>query len=162
VECELHWPLKLWIYDLRTNLHFTLKENTLKRSDLDDFVACYNPKNRHERKESERFKSFTYEELIKRDTHSLPDSNVPGFPRHTQNLGASRRRAGLPASANLDILTPSFPTQSASRPSRLMLRSQQIQVWLKDAVTRVKERPGFPSLEDSANLLGIIQAARLP
>src|SRR6267154_1075591 len=32
---------KLWIYDLRTNLHFTLKENTLKRSDLDDFVACY-------------------------------------------------------------------------------------------------------------------------
>ena len=28
----------------------------------------------------------------------------------------------------------------------------EIQVWLKDAVTRVKERPGFPSLEDSANL----------
>ncbi len=25
----------------RTNLHFTLKENTLKRSDLDDFVNCY-------------------------------------------------------------------------------------------------------------------------
>ena len=47
--------------------HFTLKENPLKRSDLDDFVACYNPKNRHERKESERFKSFTYEELTKRD-----------------------------------------------------------------------------------------------
>jgi len=35
--------------------------------DLDDFVACYNPKNRHERKESERFKSFSYEELTKRD-----------------------------------------------------------------------------------------------
>jgi hypothetical protein len=32
---------KLWNYDLRTNLHFTLKENTLKRSGLDDFVACY-------------------------------------------------------------------------------------------------------------------------
>ncbi len=31
----------LWIYDLRTNLHFTLIENTLKRSDLDDFVNCY-------------------------------------------------------------------------------------------------------------------------
>jgi len=42
-------------------------QNTLKRSDLDDFVACYNPKNRHERKESERFKSFGYEELAKRD-----------------------------------------------------------------------------------------------
>jgi type I restriction enzyme M protein len=63
--------LKLWIYDLRTNKHFTLKENPLKRSDLDDFVACYNPKHRHERKESERFKSFTYEELTKRDKLNL-------------------------------------------------------------------------------------------
>ncbi len=68
---EKPWTQKLWIYDLRTNLHFTLKENTLKRSDLDDFVACYNPKNRHCRKESERFKSFTYEELTKRDKVNL-------------------------------------------------------------------------------------------
>jgi type I restriction enzyme M protein len=65
------WTEKLWIYDLRTNQHFTLKENTLKRPDLDDFVACYNPKNRHTRKESERFKSFTYDELIKRDKVNL-------------------------------------------------------------------------------------------
>ncbi len=32
---------KLWIYDLRTNMHFTLKTNALKRGDLDEFVACY-------------------------------------------------------------------------------------------------------------------------
>jgi len=38
---EKPWTQKLWLYDLRTNLHFTLKENTLKRSDLDDFVGCY-------------------------------------------------------------------------------------------------------------------------
>jgi type I restriction enzyme M protein len=38
---EEPWTQKLWIYDLRTNLHFTLKENTLKRTDLDDFVTCY-------------------------------------------------------------------------------------------------------------------------
>src|SRR5207245_6990501 len=57
--------------DLRTNKHFTLKENPLKRSDLDDFVVCYNSKNRHERKESERFKSFTYEDLLKRDKLNL-------------------------------------------------------------------------------------------
>ena len=68
---EKPWTTKLWIYDLRTNKHFTLKENTLKRSDLDDFVACYNPTNRHERKESERFKSFTYEDLLKRDKLNL-------------------------------------------------------------------------------------------
>src|SRR5204862_1310685 len=65
-----------------TNKHFTLKENPLKRSDLDDLespaapspalrVTCYNPKNRHERKESERFKSFSYEELTKRDKLNL-------------------------------------------------------------------------------------------
>src|SRR5436190_4697978 len=42
---EKPWTDELWIYDLRTNKHFTLKENPLKRSDLDDFVACYNPKN---------------------------------------------------------------------------------------------------------------------
>jgi type I restriction enzyme M protein len=40
---EKPWTEKLWIYDLRTNKHFTLKENPPKRSDLDDFVTCYNP-----------------------------------------------------------------------------------------------------------------------
>ena len=68
---EKPWTQKLWIYDLRTNLHFTLKENTLKRSDLDNFVACYNPKNRGDREEGERFKPFTYEELTKRDKANL-------------------------------------------------------------------------------------------
>jgi type I restriction enzyme M protein len=68
---EKPWTKKLWIYDLRTNMHFTLKENTLERSDLDDFVACYNRKNRNGRKETERFKSFSYEELTKRDKLNL-------------------------------------------------------------------------------------------
>ena len=47
---ETPWTKKLWIYDLRTNMHFTLKTNPLKREDLDEFVKCYNPKNRHDRK----------------------------------------------------------------------------------------------------------------
>ena len=68
---ETPWTKQLWIYDLRTNLHFTLKENTLKRSDLDAFVTCYNQKNRNARKESERCKSFAYDELIKRDKLNL-------------------------------------------------------------------------------------------
>src|SRR5215469_1715499 len=68
---EKPWTEKLWIYDLRTNKHFTLKENQLKRSDLDDFVACYHPENRHERTESERFKCFTYDDLTKRDKLNL-------------------------------------------------------------------------------------------
>lgn len=62
---------KLWIYDFRTNQSFTLKTRMLKRSGLDDFVACYNPANRQERTETERFRAFTYEELMARDKASL-------------------------------------------------------------------------------------------
>ena len=93
MECEPPGRLKLWIYDLRTNKHFTLKENPLKRSDLDDFVACWfgvesavsaekpgkisagdsrrYSGNRHERIPADRFRSFTYEELTKRDKLNL-------------------------------------------------------------------------------------------
>jgi type I restriction enzyme M protein len=61
----------VWIYDLRTNKHFTLKTRTLKTEDLDDFIACYKPDNRHQRQENERFKYFSYEDLIARDKASL-------------------------------------------------------------------------------------------
>src|SRR5690349_17313932 len=46
---ETPWTRTLWIYDFRTNKNFTLKTNPLQRADLDDFVRCYNPENRHER-----------------------------------------------------------------------------------------------------------------
>ena len=68
---EKPWTTKLWIYDLRTNMHFTLKTNPLKYEDLKDFIKCYNPENRMERKETERFKAFSYDELIQRDKVSL-------------------------------------------------------------------------------------------
>ena len=68
---ETPWTKELWIYDLRTNQHFTLKQNPLGREHLDDFVAAYKPEARHAREESERFKRFTYEELLQRDKVSL-------------------------------------------------------------------------------------------
>jgi type I restriction enzyme M protein len=61
---EKPWTTKLWIYDFRTNQHFTQKTMSMKRGNLDEFVECYQPGNRAERKESERFKVFTYKELI--------------------------------------------------------------------------------------------------
>ena len=61
----------VWIYDLRTNKHFTLKTRPLKHADLLDFVESYKPGNRHDRKESKRFKYFTYDEIIARDKASL-------------------------------------------------------------------------------------------
>jgi len=68
---EKPWTEKLWIYDLRTNMHFTLKTNPLRYEDLQDFISCYNPENRFKRKETERFKAFAYDELIQRDKVSL-------------------------------------------------------------------------------------------
>jgi type I restriction enzyme M protein len=68
---EKPWTEKVWIYDLRTNKHFTLRTNPLKYEDLQDFIKCYNAKNRFNRKESERFQMRTYDELLKRDKVSL-------------------------------------------------------------------------------------------
>lgn len=61
----------VWIYDFRTNLHFTLKQNPLKAADLDDFVKCYAAGNRSKRKESDRFKRFDVVDLLKRDKLNL-------------------------------------------------------------------------------------------
>ena len=67
-----HNTTKLWVYDFRTDKHFTLKQRPLRRSDLDDFVEAYKPDApRTERKEGERFKCFDYEELIARDKVNL-------------------------------------------------------------------------------------------
>jgi type I restriction enzyme M protein len=68
---ETPWTKELWIYDLRTNKHFTLKTNALKYEDLKDFIQCYNPGNRHQREETERFKPITYDDLMRRDKVSL-------------------------------------------------------------------------------------------
>ena len=68
---ERPWTRELWVYDLRTNRHFTLKQNPLTRADLDDFVTCYRPGERHRREETERFKRYGYDELIARDKVSL-------------------------------------------------------------------------------------------
>ncbi len=63
---------ELWVYDLRTNQRFTLRERPLKRSDLDDFVAAYRPNSlRHTREEGERFQKFTYAALAARDKLNL-------------------------------------------------------------------------------------------
>ena len=75
---ETPWTKKLWIYDLRTNKHYTLKTSPMKRADLDEFVACYNPANRHQRrptwsakKPDGRWRAYDYDELIARDKASL-------------------------------------------------------------------------------------------
>lgn len=68
---EKPWTKHVWYYDLRTNKHFTLKQQMMTLKDLEEFITCYNPNNRHERTETERFKKFSYDELIKRDNTGL-------------------------------------------------------------------------------------------
>ena len=49
-----------------------MKQNPLKRSDQDDFLAAFLPGSpRSERRESERWHSFTFEELTARDKANL-------------------------------------------------------------------------------------------
>jgi len=69
---------ELWIYDLRTNMHFTRKQHPLTYVDLEDFVTCYNPNDRHKRTATwseqnpdGRWRHFTYEELMARDKVNL-------------------------------------------------------------------------------------------
>ena len=69
---------EIWFYDLRTNMHFTLKQHPMTDSDLEDFIACYNPENRHERKETwsesnpdGRWRRFSIDDILKRDKTSL-------------------------------------------------------------------------------------------
>ncbi|WP_333884432.1 class I SAM-dependent DNA methyltransferase [Sphingobium yanoikuyae] len=63
---------EMWVYDLRTNQRFTLRERPLKRADLDDFVTAYRQTHaRHSREPSERFRRFSYDELAARDKLNL-------------------------------------------------------------------------------------------
>lgn len=68
----------IWIYDFRTNVHFTLKQHPMTDADLEDFIRCYHPENRHERTETwspenpdGRWRRFSAEEILKRDKTSL-------------------------------------------------------------------------------------------
>ncbi len=75
---ETPWTKQLWIYDLRTNKHFTLKTNPLTRADLDEFVELYQVGNRHQRHATwspenpdGRWRAYSYDELVARDKTSL-------------------------------------------------------------------------------------------
>ena len=73
------WTKYVWFYDYRTNIHHTLKKKPMRFEDLSDFINCYNPKNRHQRKATYdendvpegRWRSYSYEEIIARDKTSL-------------------------------------------------------------------------------------------
>ena len=76
-SAEIHTK-KVWIYDFRTNVHFTLKQHPMTEADLEDFVKCYNPENRYERTATwseenpdGRFRCYDVQEILERDKTSL-------------------------------------------------------------------------------------------
>jgi type I restriction enzyme M protein len=75
---ETPWTKQLWIYDLRTNKHFTLKTSPLTRADLNEFVDLYKVGNRQQRQATwsaenpdGRWRAYSYDELVARDKTSL-------------------------------------------------------------------------------------------
>jgi type I restriction enzyme M protein len=75
---EEPWTRELWVYDLRTNQHFTLKKTPLRPHHLDEFVELYNPENRHDRRPTYteenpegRWRRYTYEEIVRREGANL-------------------------------------------------------------------------------------------
>jgi len=69
---------EVWIYDFRTNIHFTLKQHPMTDEDLADFIKCYNPENRHKRTETwseenpdGRWRKFKVDDVFARDKTSL-------------------------------------------------------------------------------------------
>ena len=73
------WTKQVWYYDYRTNIHHTLKKKPMRSENLSDFIKCYNPQNRHQRKATwdendapeGRWRSYSYEEISARDKTSL-------------------------------------------------------------------------------------------
>ena len=72
------WTKEVWFYDYRTNIHHTLKKKPMRLADLEDFINCYNPANRHQRQETwsednpdGRWRKYSYEEIIARDKTNL-------------------------------------------------------------------------------------------
>lgn len=73
------WTKEVWFYDYRTNIHHTQKKKPLRYEDLKEFIDCYKPLDRHNRKEvwSEdknsdgRWRKFSYEQIVARDKTSL-------------------------------------------------------------------------------------------
>ena len=119
---ETPWTRETWIYDFRTNKHFTMKTNPLREDHLAEFVEEYRAGARQDRVESERFRRFTYDELIARDKvnlditwlkddsledpDSLPEPAVLIAEIHEEMNAIVRQFADIAAGLGVDLAEP--------------------------------------------------------
>jgi len=60
-----------WIYDLRSDQRFSLRQRPIQAEDLEDFVECYRADDRRGRVETVRFRRFEYSTIMKREKANL-------------------------------------------------------------------------------------------
>jgi type I restriction enzyme M protein len=61
----------IWVYDLRSNKKFSVRQSPIEADDLTDFIHCYSADDPSQRKETAHFRRFKYSEIILRDKASL-------------------------------------------------------------------------------------------
>lgn len=72
---------ELWVYDLRSDRAFSLRQNPIQTDDLKDFIRCYHADDLSRRKQTARFRRFTYAEIATRDKANLDIQ----WPQETNN-----------------------------------------------------------------------------
>ncbi len=125
---------EVWVYDYRTNVHHTLKQNPLKESDLDDFVKCYNPEDRHRRTETYnaetnpdgRWRKYTYEEIAANDKTSLNLSWIKGGDSNDEDISIEDLFDSIKERANI-IINSATSLQSILENKKSEGESQEIE-----------------------------------
>lgn len=67
----------IWIYDLRSDRSFSIRQKPIQPEDLKDFVTCYSANDRARRQETPSFRRFTYSEITTRDKANLDIQWLP-------------------------------------------------------------------------------------
>jgi type I restriction enzyme M protein len=62
---------EMWIYNLRSSRSYSLRQNPIQTEDLADFVECYSSDDRTKRRESDRFRRYSYDDIVRRNRTSL-------------------------------------------------------------------------------------------
>jgi type I restriction enzyme M protein len=62
---------EVWVYDLRSDQKFSLRQNQIQSEDLTDFIRSYCADDRASRKETAHFRRFKYSEILARDKANL-------------------------------------------------------------------------------------------
>ena len=101
------------MYDLRTKIHLTQKENPLRREDLDEFVACYRPGAIRDRTSASAnpdekitltvatFNEFGYDELLEEYMDDNPNITIEHNKAATSNEARANYFQKLAAGSGL-------------------------------------------------------------